>query len=49
MNYQDIKLKREKCVTSLQYSDVRLSSGNTPCVVLAKDGNSQESFPVLWK
>ena len=20
-----------------------------PCVVLAKDGNSQETFPVLWK
>ena len=34
MNYRDIKPKREKCVTSLQYSDVRPSSGNTfiPCV-----------------
>ena len=51
MNYRDIKPKREKCVTSLQYSDVRPSSGNTfiPCVVLAKDGNSQETFPVLRK
>ena len=51
MNYQDIKLKREKCITSLQYSDIRLSSGNTfiPCVVSAKDGNSQETFPVLRK
>ena len=51
MNYRDIKPKREKCVTSLQYSDVKLSSGNTfiPCVVLAKDGNSQEIFPVLRK
>ena len=42
MNYRDIKPKREKCVTSLQYSDIKLSSGNT-FVVLAKDGNSQET------
>ena len=29
----------------------RVSSGNTsiPCIVLAKDGNSQETFPVLQK
>ena len=51
MNNRDIKPKREKCITSLQYSDIRPSSGNTfiPCVVLAKDGNSQETFPLLWK
>ena len=51
MNYRDIKPKRETCVTSLQHSDVRPSSENTfiPSVVLAKDGNSQETFPVLWK
>ena len=43
--------KEKKCVTSLQYSDVGPSFGNTfiPCVVLAKDGNSQETFPVLRK
>ena len=55
MNYGDtyvrINPKREKCVTLLQYSDVRPSSGNTfiPCIVLAKDDNSQEAFPVLRK
>ena len=51
MNYRDIKPKREKCVTSLQYNDVRPSSRNTfiPRVVLAEDGNSQETFPVLRK
>ena len=51
MNYRDIKSKRENCVTSFQYIDVRPSSGNTfiPCVVLAKGGNSQETFPVLRK
>ena len=48
MNYRDIK---EKYITSLQYSDVRPSSGNTfiPCVVLVKGDNSQEAFPVLQK
>ena len=51
MNYRDIKPKREKCITSLQHSDVRPSTENTfiPCVVLAKDGNSQETFPGLRK
>ena len=36
MNYQDVKSQRENFVNSLQYSDVRPSSGNTfiLCVVL---------------
>ena len=51
MNRRDINLKREKYTTSLKYGDVRLSSRNPfiPRVVLAKDGNSQEAFPVLRK
>ena len=49
MNYRDIKPKRDKYVISLKCCDVRSSSGNTfiPCVVLANDGNFQETFPVL--
>ena len=44
--YNNIKPKRGKCVTSLQYSDVRPSYGNTfiPCIVLVKDGNSSLFF-----
>ena len=47
MIYRDIKPKREKCVTSL--CQIELRNTYIPCVVLAKDGNSQETFPVLQK
>ena len=49
MNYRDIKPKRDKCIISLKFCDVRSSSGNTfiPCIVLTNDGNFQETFPVL--
>ena len=47
MNYQDIKPKRDKNVTSLKYCDVRSSSGNTfiPYICMEKDSSSQEKFP----
>ena len=53
MNYQNIKPKREKYVTSLQYCDISNQAPEIctfiPCVVLVKDGDSQETFPVLRK
>ena len=51
INYRDIKPTRENVSLPYNNSDVRPSSRNTfiPCIVLAKDGNSQEIFPVLLK